>query len=122
MPENNQDPNEDAQNNPAENDDPLSVLSDDARKLFEDTQAGLLSALQKERDANKKAAEKISAIESENQSRLEAQLQEQGKFKELADERAKALLKAQEKAERYDAAHKTLEKVLEAQLEVIPES
>ena len=124
MSEETQDPKEagDPQAAEPKNDDPLSALSDDAKKLFEETQAGLLSALKKERKANEDAANKIAAIEKEAQTRLEAQLQEQGKFKELADERAKALIKATKRAERYDTALETLEKVLETQLEAIPET
>ena len=63
-----------------ENDDPLSGLTPEARKIFEETNAGLLSALKKEREANKNAADRLAAIEKENQERLEKQLQEPGKY------------------------------------------
>ena len=107
---------------PPISDDPLSVLSPEARKIFEETNAGLLSALKKERDANKAAADRLAAIEKENQERLEKQLQEQGKYKELAEERAKALAEMQPKADQLEAAQATLKAVLDAQIENIPEA
>ena len=102
-------------------DDPLSGLSPEARKIFEDTQAGLISALQKERDANSKAANRLAVVEKENQERLEKQLEEQGKFKELAEERAQQLAEALVKAEKLEDAQEALKKVLESQIEQIPE-
>lgn len=102
-------------------DDPLSALSPEARKIFEETQSGLLSALQKEREANDKASKDLETLTKENQKRIEKNLQEQGKYKELAEERAQALAKIQPKADRLEAAEATLEKVLEAQIELIPE-
>ena len=107
---------------PPTSDDPLSVLSPEARKIFEETNAGLLSALKKERDANKAAAERLATIEKENQERLEKQLTEQGKYKELAEERAKALAEMQPKADQLEAAQATLKAVLDAQIENIPEA
>jgi len=104
-----------------ENDDPLSGLTPEARKIFEETNAGLLSALKKEREANKNAADRLAAIEKENQERLEKQLQEQGKYKELAEERAKLLAEMQPKADQLEAAQATLKQVLAAQIEQIPE-
>ena len=106
---------------PTNGDDPLAGLSPEAQAIFKETQAGLLSALQKERDANKSALERLSAIEKEGQERLEKQLQEQGKYKELAEERAKALAEMQPKADQLEAAQATLKLVLNAQIEQIPE-
>ena len=103
------------------NDDPLSGLSPEARKIFEETQAGLLSALGKEREANTKATERMAALEKEGQERIEKQLQEQGKYKELAEERAKALAEMQPKADLLEAAEAALKKNLDAQIEEIPE-
>jgi len=102
-------------------DDPLAGLSPEAQAIFKETQAGLLSALQKERDANKAAAERLSAIEKENQSRLETQLKEQGKYKELAEERANKIAELQPTADKLEAAQATLKLVLAAQIEQIPE-
>ena len=102
-------------------DDPLAGLSPEAQAIFRETQAGLLSALQKERDANKAAAERLAAIEKEGQERLEKQLAEQGKYKELAEERAKAIAEMQPKADQLEAAQATLKLVLTAQIEQIPE-
>ena len=102
-------------------DDPLSGLTPEARKIFEETQAGMMSALKKEREANSSAAEKLAAMEKENQDRLEKQLKEQGKYKELAEERAKALAEMQPKADQLEAAQATLKQVLAAQIEQIPE-
>jgi len=102
-------------------DDPLAALTPEARKIFEETQSGLLSALQKEREANSKNASKIELIEKENQKRLEAQLTEQGKYKDLAEERAQQLAKAQAKAEKVEAYQEVLSKHLTAQIEEIPE-
>ena len=102
-------------------DDPLSALSPEAQKIFKETNAGLLTALQKERDANKEATARMATIEKENQERLEKQLQEQGKYKELAEERAKALAEALPKAEQLEAYEATLKEFLQAQIEEIPE-
>ena len=106
---------------PTNGDDPLAGLSPEAQAIFKETQAGLLSALQKERDANKQAADRLATIEKENQDRLETQLKEQGKYKELAEERAKALAEMQPKADQLEAAQATLKQVLAAQIEQIPE-
>ena len=106
---------------PTNGDDPLAGLSPEAQAIFKETQAGLLSALQKERDANKAAAERLSAIEKENQSRLETQLKEQGKYKELAEERANKIAELQPTADKLEAAQATLKLVLAAQIEQIPE-
>jgi flagellar biosynthesis/type III secretory pathway protein FliH len=102
--------------------DPLAGLDESSRKLFEDTQAGLLSALKKEREANAEAAKRIAAIEAEQQSRIEKQLEESGQYKQLADERAKALAEAQAKAEKYEETQEVLKKHLDAQIEEIPEN
>jgi len=107
---------------PPNGDDPLSALSPEAQKIFKETQAGMLSALNKEREANKEATGKLAAMEKESQSRLEKQLKEQGKFKELAEERALQLAEVQPKVDLLEAAQATLKKVLEAQIEQIPES
>jgi len=101
--------------------DPLDALSPEAKKIFEETNAGLLSALKKERDANKAAAERLATIEKENQAQLEKQLVEQGKYKELAEERARALAELQPKADKLDSAEATLQLVLDGQILQIPE-
>ena len=101
--------------------DPLDALTPEAKKLFEETNAGLLSALKKEREANKSAAERLATIEKENQKQLEKQLAEQGKYKELAEERARALAELQPKADKLDSAEATLQLVLDGQILQIPE-
>ena len=101
--------------------DPLDALTPEAKKLFEETNAGLLSALKKEREANKAAAERLATIEKENQKQLEKQLAEQGKYKELAEERARALAELQPKADKLDSAEATLQLVLDGQILQIPE-
>ena len=101
--------------------DPLDALSPEAKKIFEETNAGLLSALKKEREANKAAADRLATIEKENQAQLEKQLVEQGKYKELAEERARALAELQPKADKLDSAEATLQLVLDGQILQIPE-
>ena len=101
--------------------DPLDALSPEAKKIFEETNAGLLSALKKEREANKAAADRLATIEKENQTQLEKQLVEQGKYKELAEERARALAELQPKADKLDSAEVTLQLVLDGQILQIPE-
>ena len=101
--------------------DPLDALSPEAKKIFEETNAGLLSALKKEREANKAAADRLATIEKENQTQLEKQLVEQGKYKELAEERARALAELQPKADKLDSAEATLQLVLDGQILQIPE-
>ena len=101
--------------------DPLDALSPEAKKIFEETNAGLLSALKKEREANKAAADRLATIEKENQTQLEKQLVEQGKYKELAEERARALAELQPKADMLDSAQATLQLVLDGQILQIPE-
>ena len=101
--------------------DPLDALSPEAKKIFEETNAGLLSALKKEREANKAAADRLATIEKENQTQLEKQLAEQGKYKELAEERARAMAELQPKADKLDSAEATLQLVLDGQILQIPE-
>ena len=64
---------------------------------------------------------RLDTLEKEGKQRLEAQLQEQGKYKELAEERAKELAEMQPKADQLEAAESALREVLTAQVELIPE-
>ena len=72
-------------------------------------------------NANKKLQERLDALERESHERLEAQLKEQGKYKELAEERAQKLAKAQAKADQVEVYQEVLSKHLQAQIEIIPE-
>ena len=69
----------------------------------------------------KESQARLATVEKEQASQLEKQLVEQGKHKELAEERAKKIAELQPKADQVDAYEKSLVGVLEAQTEDIPE-
>ncbi len=64
----------------------------------------------------------LAAIEKEKASQLEKQLEEQGKFKELSEERAELIAKLQPKADEFDSISKTLQEYLDSQIADIPET
>jgi small-conductance mechanosensitive channel len=72
----------------------------------------------KERQA---LAEKLSTIEAAQKAETEKRLQEQSQFKELAEKRGAELVEAKAKADQVDAYEYTLQKVLDAQIEALPE-
>jgi len=71
--------------------------------------------------AKKELQERLETLEKESKERLEKQLQEQGKYKELAEERAKQLAELQPKAEQIEIYETTLKGVLNSQIAQIPE-
>ena len=80
-----------------------------------------LSDLLEERKKRQDAEARATTLEKESQDRLTAQLIEQGKYKDLADQRAEKLAELQPKADQIDAYEATLKKVLDAQVAAIPE-
>ena len=72
-------------------------------------------------DKAKALEARLAALETEQKAQLEAQLAEQGKYKELAEQRAKQLAEAQSKADKLEAYEATLQKLLDAEVEAIPE-
>lgn len=72
-------------------------------------------------EENKKLQARLDALETESQKRLETQLAEQGKYKELAEERAQKLAEAQAKADQLEATQAVLSNYLKSQIEEIPE-
>lgn len=113
-------------NPPAEpkqkNDDPLSVLSPEARKIFEETQAGLLSALQKERDANEQATKRAAALEKAAQESEKRRLKEQEDYKALYEQAEGELAELKPKAERLTTYEATLKETLDSAIAEIPEN
>jgi ribonucleoside-triphosphate reductase len=68
-----------------------------------------------------KLAEKIAQIEADQKAETEKRLAEQSKFQELAENRGKELVEAQAKASKVESYEKTLQDVLTAQVESLPE-
>lgn len=79
------------------------------------------SRLNEMAEKNRQLQEKIEAVEKERQSQLEEQLKEQGKWKEVAEERAKKLAELQPKAEKLDSYEQTLQKILDREVEELPD-
>ena len=80
-----------------------------------------LSDLLEERKKRQDAEARATTLEKESQDRLTAQLVEQGKYKDLADQRAEKLAELQPKADQVESYEKTLLGVLTAQVESLPE-
>src|SRR3972149_7309593 len=72
-------------------------------------------------EQNRKLQEQLATTEKERQDQLEEQLKEQGKGKEIAEQRANDLAKLKPKAEQADAAETTLKEVLTSQIAELPE-
>lgn len=102
-------------------DELLANLSPETRKVFEDTQKGLLSALQKEREAHDTEAKKAQALEKAQQEAERKRLEEDQKYKELYEKTQAELSTLKPKAEQVDAAEKTMSDILAAQIEELPE-
>lgn len=73
-------------------------------------------------ESNRKLQERLEAAERERQEQLEAQLKEQGKWKEIAEQRAQEMAQLKPKAEQADAIEATLKDVLAAQVAELPEN
>lgn len=72
-------------------------------------------------ESNRKLAERLEAVEKERAEQLEKQLQEQGKYKELAEQRAQEVANLQPKAKLVDEYEETLKSVLAAEVATLPE-
>jgi len=81
-----------------------------------------LSRLNEVLAANKALQEKLATTEKERQEQLEAQLKEQGKWKEIAEQRANEMAALKPKADQLDAIETTLKSVLDSQIAEIPET
>jgi seryl-tRNA synthetase len=79
------------------------------------------SRLNEMAEKNRQLQERLDATEKERQDQLEKQLQEQGKWKELAEQRAQELATLKPKAEQVDTYEATLKKVLDAEIATLPE-
>ena len=103
------------------NTDPLSALSPEARKLFEETQAGLLSALKAEREASAQSAKRAEALEKAAQDAETRRLKESENYKELYEAAETKIASLTPQAEKLGAYEKTLKETLDAQIAAIPE-
>jgi len=79
------------------------------------------SRLDEEITKRKDLEVRLETLEKEKNQQLEDRLAEQGKYKELAEERASQVAELLPKAEQLEAYEHTLEGVLAAQLEDMPE-
>jgi hypothetical protein len=70
----------------------------------------------------KAAALEVAELKAAQAKAQEEKLIEQEKYKELAESRGEELAAAKAKAARYDSANEALEKVLEVQMDAIPEN
>jgi hypothetical protein len=105
----------------ATNDDPLSALSPEAKELFKQVNAGLLSALQKERDAHDAAEKKAAALEKAQQEVERKRLEESQQYKELYDKAQAELSGLKPKAEQIEAYEATMKEILDAQVAELPD-
>jgi hypothetical protein len=80
-----------------------------------------LSRLNEEIEKRKAAELKATTLETESAARLEEQLKEQGKYKEIAEQRAQKLAELEPKANQVNSMESTLKSVLAAQIESLPE-
>jgi hypothetical protein len=79
------------------------------------------SRLDQEIAKRQEAEGRLATLESESQNRLAAQLVEQGKFKELADQRATKLAELEPKARQVEQMELSLKGIFDAQVAEIPE-
>ena len=73
-------------------------------------------------ESNRKLQEQLTRTEKERQDQLEAQLKEQGKWKEIAEQRANEMAALKPKAEQVEAIEVTLKEVLATQIAELPEN
>jgi len=73
-------------------------------------------------ESNRKLQEQLTRTEKERQEQLEAQLKEQGKWKEIAETRAQEMAALKPKAEQADVIEATLKDVLTSQIAELPEA
>lgn len=80
------------------------------------------SRLDEEIQKAKEAREALAILQKEQAKQREAQLAEQGKYKELVEEHVKTIAELQPKADRVDSMMKTEANMLAAQIEELPET
>lgn len=102
-------------------DELLSSLSPEARKVFETVNAGLLSALQKERDAHSEADKKAATLEKAQQEAERKRLEESAEYEKLYKSTLTELTTIKPKADQVDAYEKTLTGILEREITELPE-
>lgn len=105
----------------AKADDPLSALSPEARELFKTVNAGLLSALQKERDAHSAAEKKAEALEKAQQDAERQRLEKSQEFEKLYQATLTELTNLKPKAEQVEEYEKVLSEQLAAEIETLPD-
>jgi hypothetical protein len=93
---------------------PLDQLSDEQRMAFEEANKGLLSALEKERDARKSLEKQAKEVEAQR-------LKDQDDYKTLAEQLQDELAGVKPKADLVEEYEEALKGVLDAQIEQIPE-
>lgn len=102
-------------------DELLASLSPEVRKVFEETQKGLLSALQREREAHENEAKKATALEKAQQEAERKRLEEVQDYKKLYETTLASVTELKPKAEQVETYEKTLQAILAAQIEELPE-
>lgn len=80
------------------------------------------SRLDEEIKRRKESENRLAAVEKEKASQLERQLEEQGEYKKLAEERATKIAEIQPVADQVDSMSQTLTEYLAAQIADIPEA
>jgi hypothetical protein len=103
------------------NDDPLSVLSPEAQKLFKEVNAGLLSALDKEREARSLAEKQAKTLAQTAQEAEKSRLKAMEDYKQLYEKAEGELSELRPKAETLTAYEAVLKKTLESAIAEIPE-
>jgi hypothetical protein len=106
---------------PPKADDPLSALSPEARKVFEQVNANLLTALEKEREAHREAQKRASVLEKTAQESEKNRLKDKEDYKKLYEEAEKELATYKPKAEKLETYETIMKDNLAAQLAEIPE-
>lgn len=94
---------------------PLDGMTDEQKKLFSEANAGLLSALDKERGA-RKSLEKAAKDEAADR------LKEEGRFKELYEASQLELAGVKPKADLAEEYETSMQAFLAAEIEALPEN
>ncbi len=80
------------------------------------------SRLDEEIKKRKESEKTLAALEKEKASATEKHLEEQGKYKELAEDRATTIGELQPKADMVESYEKTVADILVAEIEALPEA
>lgn len=99
----------------------LASLSPEVRKVFEETQKGLLSALQREREAHESESKKAAALEKAQQEAERKRLEEVQDYKKLYESTLASVTELKPKAEQVETYEKTLQVILAREIEELPE-